>query len=195
MYKQACQVTVISHGGAPHAGTLRPRLDSSAALTGALAARLEGRLRHLERINDALLDCGGGGGGGGGGDPRPPGRSLEEERLIRLAITSLDMIRDRISGVSALSAIPQALAPAIPVARTLSSGLFGLVPECSRQLCDLSASLGSIVADSAVLTSARCDFGSFNAESARLLDGAKLTADSEMYERHPNLRTAETGST
>ena len=194
MYKQACQVTVVSHGGVRHAGTLRPRLDSSAALAGALAARLEGRLRHLERINDALLD-GSGYGGGGGGDPRRPGRSLEEERLIRLAITSLDMIRDRISGVSLMSAIPQALAPAIPVARTLSSGLFDPVPECSRQMCELSAGLGSIVADSAVLTSARCDFGSFNAESARLLDGAKLTADSEMYERHPNLRTAETGST
>ncbi len=178
------QVSIISRDDM-HAGTLRPRLDSAHDLAGSVITSLECRLRGIAGTNGILY-------------ADPPGLSedaLADERLIRQAVTALEYIRSKIRGIMTLSDIHAALAPAVPAVRILSSDLFEPAPECSQKLCELSACLGSIVMDSAVLTSARCDFGLSNAESGRLLDEAKLMADSKINKRYPNLETVKTDNT
>jgi len=186
MLEQACQVTVISQDEIPHAGTLRPRLDSSFTLIGSIILELENRRCDAAKINDMLL-C--------NGELELFEEGVADERLICQAIIALDDIRSRIRSISALSAIPATLASAIPAVRMLSSSLFALVPEPSQKLCELSVGLGSIAMDSAILTNAKCDFGLSNIESNRLLDEAKLMADSKIGKRYPNLETAKTDST
>jgi len=186
MSEQTCQVTVISQDEISHAGTLRPRLDSSFKLMDSIILELENRRCDAAKTNDMLL--------------RDDGFELFEEdvadeHLICQAIIALDDIQSRLKSISALSAIPTTLASTIPAIRILSSSLFELVPEPSQKLCELSVNLGSIAMDSAILTNARCDFGLSNVESNRLLDEAKLMADSKIDKRYPNLETAKTDST
>ncbi len=186
MLGQACQVTIVSQGGAPHAGTLRPRLDSSLRLIESITLELEGKRRHAAGAGEAP-PCSGG--------PDLPDDGLPEERLACQTIIALGVIESRINGLSALHMIPAALASAIPAIRALSSSLFELMPGPSQRLCELSVTLGSIVVDSAVLTGASCDFGLYNAESNCLLDEAKLMADSKIGKHHPNLEKVKTDST
>ncbi len=186
MSGNTCRVTVISREEIPHAGTLRPRLDSSLRLIGSIIIELEDKRRDVAKVNDVLL-C--------SGEHGSLEDGLSDERLVCQAIIALGAIRSKISGLSALSAIPAALAPAVPAVRALSSGLFGLAPESSQRLCELSVGLGSIVVDSAFLTGTSCNFGLSNAESGRLLDEAKLMADSKIDKQHPNLEGTKTNST
>jgi len=186
MRSQMCQIAVISQNRVPHAGTLRPRLDSSSSLIDSIAARLQARRRDLQQINDSLMRD---------GTPDALESGLGDERLVCQAIGALDAIRARMAGITALHSIPSALSPAVTAVRILSSALFELAPACSKLLCTLSVSLGSIVMDSAILTGANCDFGLSNIESNRLLDEAKLMADSKIDKRHPNLDTIRADST
>lgn len=187
-YGEACRVDVVSQKAESHAGTLTPRLGASAALAGSILADLRGRRRELGSANCALArDCTAGGGTGTPPSDGPLGRGLDAEHLVCQAADSVGCIRARIAGAARLSAIPPALAPTIPVARTLSAGLFDLAPGCSRRLCGLAEGLGSIVMDSAVLAGASLDFGTAAAESSRILHEAKLTADSKMRQSYPDV--------
>ena len=71
--------------------------------------------------------------------------------------------------------------------RTISAKLFGIVPDSSQKLSELSVHLGSIVLDSAALTKARFDFSQSNEESARMLDKVKLMVDSKISKSYPNV--------
>jgi hypothetical protein len=79
------------------------------------------------------------------------------------------------------------LPSSIPLIRTISAQLFDILPNCSQKLSELSVHLGSIVLDSAALTTARFDFIQSNQESAILLDKVKLMVDSKLSKQYPNL--------
>ena len=182
-------VVVLTGGGAaPHAGAIRPRLDSSSALAGSVAARLGGVLRRVAGANAEALRRGGRGAEGLEG-------GVGDELLLRQAEASLRSVRSAIAGASSLRAIPRGLAPAASVARALGSALSGPAPACGRGLCGLSVALGGIVADSAALTGSRCDFGLSNAEAGRILGEAREEARREVRRRYPNLPGAAPGIT
>lgn len=178
------QIMVISHDGISHAGTITPRLESSAGLIGAILCSLEAKRLKIEQFNEQIST-----------DERTKlEQGVIQQRLVGQAIESLGKIQKKITCIGPLSDIPRVLSPAIPACNTLSSSLFGFMPECSQQLCRLSAGMAGIVVDSAILTNARCDFGEFNAESEVLLDEAKLMVDSKIDKQYPNLETACTDS-
>jgi len=179
-------VTVISQDEISHAGTLRPRLDSSFKLIGSIILELENKRCDAAKINDVLLHS---------DETELFEENVAGEHLICQAIIALDDIQSKIKSISALSAIPTTLASTIPAIRILSSSLFELAPKPSQKLCELSVSLGSIAMDSAILTNAQCNFGLSNVESDRLLDEAKLMADSKIDKQYPNLETVKTNST
>ena len=71
--------------------------------------------------------------------------------------------------------------------RTVSAQLFDLIPNCSQKLSEISVHLGSIVIDSAALTTARFDFSQSNYESSSNLNKVKLMVDSKLSKQYPNL--------
>ena len=89
--------------------------------------------------------------------------------------------------ISNIGSIPEVLPSTIPMIRTVSAQLFDLIPNCSQKLSEISVHLGSIVIDSAALTTARFDFSQSNYESSSNLNKVKLMVDSELSKQYPNL--------
>jgi hypothetical protein len=61
------------------------------------------------------------------------------------------------------------------------------MPAMDFQLGELSLLLGGIIIDAAHLASLTLDFSKANEVSSRLLDEAKLIANSKIYKQFPNL--------
>jgi hypothetical protein len=71
--------------------------------------------------------------------------------------------------------------------RTISAQLVDILPQSSKHLSELSVHLGSIILDSATLTTARFDFSHSNIESSLMLDEVKLMIDSKINKQYPLL--------
>jgi len=96
-------------------------------------------------------------------------------------------VRRSLDSVVGLGNVTTVLSPAISIVRTIRSRLLTLVPVLDFQLGELSLLIGGIIIDAAHLASSNLDFGQANAMSQRLLDEAKLIADSKICKQFPNL--------
>jgi hypothetical protein len=118
-------------------------------------------------------------------------RTLEKQVVSELeisyAVESLRQVRRSLDSVVGLGNVPTVLSPTISIVRTIRSRLFLLMPVLDFQLGELSLLLGGIIIDATHLTSSSLDFGRANETSKRLLDEAKLIADSKIYKQFPNL--------
>lgn len=114
-------------------------------------------------------------------------KALDVEKTLAFSIEILSQIQKRAGMISGITSIPEILPSAIPMIRTISAQLYGIVPECSPMLSELSVHLGSIVLDSATLTKAKFDFSLSNEESSLLLDEVKLMVDSKISKQYPNV--------
>jgi hypothetical protein len=65
--------------------------------------------------------------------------------------------------------------------------MLSLLPVIDHELGELSLLLSGVIIDAAHLASSSLDFERANEESRRLLDEAKLIADSKIYKQFPNL--------
>lgn len=166
------------HGGKFGTVTIMPRLEYADGLLAGIIHDLELYKTKLRTSNMA-----------GTGNPNAGTQHgiMEQERTVLFATGVLSEVRHRMGAVSGMSSIPGMLIPAIPAVRAVSARLYGTMPACNERLCELSVHLGSIVMDSAVISTARFDFGKFNRESAILLDKVKLITDSKINEQYHNL--------
>ncbi len=168
-----------------HKNTLMPRLVYSVELLETILMQLDKKRTHIGSQNLALYNK----------NTEQVESNLEEsiklECAVYLAIESLKQIQRRICTIKGIGSITENLASAISVIRILSARLYGYFPEYGHSLCELSSVLGSIVMDSATITEAKFDFGQSNKESQRILDEAKLIADSKINKQYPNLDFAK----
>lgn len=160
--------------------TLVPRLEYSLRLLNDIITILEDKCSELKESNKSMImDF-----------DESDKVHLSTIRLEQIMIYSLDIllhIKQRIERITGIDSIPEVLPASIPMIRTASAQLFGVIPLCSQKLSELSVHLGSIVLDSAVLTKARFDFSQSNKESSTILDEVKLMADSKLSKQYPNL--------
>jgi len=172
--------SIHSDHGISHSVTLVPRLEYSMNLLNEIIETLEGKCIELKESNKFLaLDF-----------DESDKIHLNAIKLEQIMIRSLDIllhIKQRTGCISGIHSILEVLPASIPVIRTVSAQLYGLIPHCSQKLSELSVHLGSIVLDSAVLTKARFDFSQSNEESSTILDEVKLMADSKLNKQYPNL--------
>ena len=170
----------LEHGDASSSVTLVPRLEYSLHLLNDMIAILEDKCSELKESNKSVaLDF-----------DESDNVHLDAIRLEQIMTYSLDIllhIKQRTERISGIASIPEILPASIPMIRTASAQLFGVIPLCSQKLSELSVHLGSIVLDSAVLTKARFDFSQSNKESSTILDEVKLMADSKLSKQYPNL--------
>ena len=162
--------------------TLKPRLDCATNLVDKILEVLVKKRLDLDRknlnlyaqINDNKHKI------------EFQSQMLSEIEISR-SIESLRQARRCLDSVFGLGNILLALAPTIPIVRTVRSQLFELIPETDTSLGELSLLLGSLIVDVGHLTGAIIDFDEANQQSVRLLDEAKLIADSKIYKQFPNV--------
>jgi hypothetical protein len=114
-------------------------------------------------------------------------KQIKYELELCYTIESLRQVRRSIDCIVGLGNVPTALSPTISVVRTIRSKLLALMPAMDFQLGELSLLLSGIIIDAAHLASTNLDFGKANEASSRLLDEAKLIADSKICKQFPNL--------
>ena len=165
------------------ASTIKPRIDYATEIVDGLLDVLS---RHRQDVHKNNLDL----------YKRLTGecqihltleKQIRYELELSYTIESLRQIRRRIDCIVGLGNIPTVLSPTISVVRTIRSKLLALMPAMDFQLGELALLLGGIIIDSAHLASTNLDFGRANDVSSRLLDEAKLIANSKICKQFPNL--------
>jgi hypothetical protein len=114
-------------------------------------------------------------------------KAIDLERTISFSIEILYFIQKRIGTISRIDEIPKIFPSLVPMMRTISAQLVDILPQSSKHLSELSVHLGSIILDSATLTTARFDFSHSNIESSLMLDEVKLMIDSKINKQYPLL--------
>lgn len=167
--------------------TMMPRLTYSNELLDALITQLKKKRKDIKKLNESLLIE-------FNETNNDDASALELERTIAFSLETLECIQKRMNSVSGISSIPEKLPLIIPMLRSISAKLFDILPDCSQKLCKLSIYLGSVVLDSATLTSAKFDFSQSNTDSSSMLDEVKLIVDSKISKQYPNLDFFEYGT-
>ena len=160
--------------------TIVPRLEYSSELLSDIIHDLRSQRTKLKASNKRLLKS-------SKDDDRALHSAIDMERTLVFSMETLSQIQQRIASISGISSIPKLLPPTIPAIRTISAQLHNVMPACSHKLCELSVHLGSIVLDSASISTAKFDFRQSNSESSSFLDEVKLMAYSKINKQYRNL--------
>ena len=175
-----CSVDSLENENISYSVTLVPRLQYSLNLLDEIIDILEIKRNNLKILNQYLkTDF----------DEHDEShhKAIKLEETVLFSLDILLQIKKITCSISGVTSIPKILPSSIPLIRTISAQLFGILPNCSQKLSELSVHLGSIVLDSAALTTARFDFIQSNQESTNLLDKVKLMVDSKLSKQYPNL--------
>jgi hypothetical protein len=161
-----------------HSVTLVPRLKYSVNLLNDAIDDLDCKRNDLKNANkDMIFDF-------DESDDLQVDDMLKFEYVVAFSLETLLYVKKSMEKISNVGSIPEILPSSIPVIRTISAKLFDVLPKCSQKLSELSVHLGSIVLDSAALTTARFDFSQSNTESSIILDEVKLMVNSKFTLRY-----------
>lgn len=175
-----CSVDSLENENISYSVTLVPRLQYSLNLLDGIIDILAIKRNNLKILNqDLKTDF--------DENDESHNKSIKLEKTVLFSLDILLQIKKTTHSISGVTSIPKILPSSIPLIRTISAQLFDILPNCSQKLSELSVHLGSIVLDSAALTTARFDFIKSNQESANLLDKVKLMVDSKLSKQYPNL--------
>lgn len=163
-----------------HSVTLVPRLKYSLNLLDEIIDILDNKRNELKKSNENLIHS-------FDEFDKAHTSALNLEHLVVFSLDILLQVKNRTQLVSNVGSIPEILPSVIPMIRMVSAQLFGIMPNCSQKLSEMSVHLGSIVLDSAALTTARFDFSLSNTESSILINEVKLMVGSKLNKQYPNL--------
>lgn len=165
------------------ASTIKPRLDYATETVDGILEALVQKRRDLNESNMSLYRRSDG--------TRESFKALESEVRheleISYAVESLRQVRRSLDSIAGMGNVPAGLAPTISIVRIVRSRMLSLLPAIDFELGELSLVLSGVIIDAAHLASTCLDFEKANEESRRLLDEAKLIADSKIYKQFPNL--------
>ena len=163
-----------------HSVTLVPRLEYSVNLLDEIIDILNTKQSEIKDTNKDLIQY-------FDESDKTDVDFLKLEHLVTYSVEILLRVKKNMKQISNVGSIPKVLPSSIPMIRTVSAQLFDTLPTCSQKLSEISVHLGSIVLDSAALTTASFDFSQSNNESASLLNEVKLMVDSKLNKQYPNL--------
>jgi hypothetical protein len=114
-------------------------------------------------------------------------KAIDLERKVSFCLETLDHVQKNVNSISRIDEIPKIFPSLVPVIRTISAKLIEIHPVLSQNLSELSVHMGSIVLDSATITTAQFDFSQSNTQSSLLLDEVKLMVDSKISKQYPHV--------
>lgn len=163
--------------------TIKPRIDYAADILDAVLDVLVQKRLDLNKSNLELYRDSDG--------SRESIKSISEkvscELEISYAIESLRQVRRCFDSIVGMGNVAIMLSPSISIVRVTRSKMLSLMPSLDYKLGELSLLLSGVIVDSAHLAGSSLDFERANCQSRRLLDEAKLIADSKIYNQFPNL--------
>lgn len=165
------------------ASTIKPRLDYATETVDGILEVLVQKRRDLNESNVSLYRRS----DGTAESLKSLEREVRRELEISYAVESLRQVRRSLDSIAGMGNVPAGLAPTISIVRIVRSRMLSLLPIIDFELGELSLVLSGVIIDAAHLASACLDFEKANEESRRLLDEAKLIADSKIYKQFPNL--------
>ena len=165
------------------ASTIKPRIDYASDAVDRILEILTQKRLDLNRSNlelyrqydgsqDSLKSLAG---------------KVEFELEVSYAIESLRQVKRCFDSIVGMGNVATMLSPTISIVRVIRSRMLSLVPSLDFHLGELSLLLSGVIVDSAHLASSSLDFERANSQSRKLLDEAKLIADSKIYNQFPNL--------
>ncbi len=163
--------------------TIKPRIDYATEIVDDILETLTHQRRDLTMSNLDLYKQ-------SDGDEKSLmalENSIKNELELSYIIESLRQVRRSLDLIVGMGNVPSRLSPTISIVRVIRSRMISLVPALDYKLGELSLLLGGVIIDAAHLASSNLDFERANNESKRLLDEAKLIADSKIYKQFPNL--------
>jgi hypothetical protein len=175
-----CNANSLDIENISHSVTLVPRLKYSVNLLDEIIDVLNDKQSELKEENKNLVQ-------NFDESDKIQINSLNLEHLVTFSLEILLQVKKSMNRISNVGSIPEVLPSSIPMIRTVSAQLFDIIPHCSQKLSEISVHLGSIVLDSAALTTARFDFSQSNIESSTLLNEVKLMVGSKLSKQYPNL--------
>ena len=175
-----CSVNSIEIENISYSVTLVPRLEYSMNILDDVIDVLNSKQIQLKESNQDLIHD-------FDESDKLHNDALRLEHLVTLSLEILLSVKKNMEKISNISSIPDILPSTISMIRTVSAQLFEFIPNCSQKLSELSVHLGSIVIDSAALTTAKFDFSQSNHESSSNLNKVKLMVDSKLSKQYPNL--------
>lgn len=165
------------------ASTIKPRLDYATETVDGILEVLVQKRRDLNESNMSLYRRS----DGTRESLKALEREVRHELEISYAVESLRQVRRSLDSIAGMGNVPAGLAPTISIVRIVRSRMLSLLPAIDFELGELSLVLSGVIIDAAHLASTCLDFEKANEESRRLLDEAKLIADSKIYKQFPNL--------
>ena len=177
---EKCSINSIEIENISHSVTLVPRLEYSINILNDIISILNDKQIQIKKSNQNLIHD-------FDESDKLHTDALKLEHLVTLSLEILLFVQKNMRKISNISSIPEILPSSIPMIRTVSAQLFEFIPNCSQKLSEISVHLGSIVIDSAALTTARFDFSQSNHESSSNLNKVKLMVDSKLSKQYPNL--------
>ena len=175
-----CSINSIEIENISHSVTLVPRLEYSINILNDVIDVLNDKQIQIKKSNQNLIHD-------FDESDKLHTDALKLEYFVTLSLEILLSVQKNMRKISNISSIPEILPSSIPMIRTVSAQLFEFIPNCSQKLSEISVHLGSIVIDSAALTTARFDFSQSNHESSSNLNKVKLMVDSKLSKQYPNL--------
>jgi division protein CdvB (Snf7/Vps24/ESCRT-III family) len=175
-------------------GPLKPKLDYAARAIQTQVAKLEGTMTKLKerdasifnKVVSALQKH----------DTQHASvyaNELAEVRKMNKMVTSsklaLEQIVLRLNTVTELGDIVMTLAPAMPIIRSVKSGIIGVLPEAEREINEIGGLLTSILVDAGQTSGASLNFEAANEDAEKILTEASAVAEERMKENFPELPT------
>lgn len=165
------------------ASTIKPRLDYATKIVDETLEILIQKRNECNRSNIQLCKQS----DGTAEFMRKIQRGVGEELEISYAIESLRQVRRSLDSVAGLGNVSTMMSPTISIVRIIRSRMLTLAPLLDFQLGELSLLISGVIIDAAHLAGSTLDFEAANNQSRRLLDEAKLIADSKINKLFPNL--------
>ncbi|MDE1829730.1 MAG: hypothetical protein KGI25_05360 [Thaumarchaeota archaeon] len=165
------------------ASTIKPRIDYASDTVDKILEALVQKRLDINRSNLELYRQS----DGSQDSLKSLAAKVRYELEISCAIESLRQVRRCFDSIVGMGNVATMLSPTISIVRVIRSRMLSLMPSLDYQLGELSLLLSGVIVDSAHLASSSLDFERANSQSRRLLDEAKLIADSKIYNQFPNL--------
>lgn len=109
------------------------------------------------------------------------------ERTFMLCSESVSAVQQHLDGIKSLDDMSDSVIHTIPTVRAVSAQLASTMPSCSEILCELAVHLGSIAADSAILSGEHVGASGYGGKSWHLLNKAKMSTDSKLRKLHAHI--------
>lgn len=165
------------------ASTIKPRLDYATKIVDETLEILTQKRNECNKSNMQLYKQS----DGAVESLRKLQRRVEDELEMLYAIESLRQIRRSLDSIVGLGNVSTMMSPTISIVRVIRSRMLTLAPVIDFQLGELSLLISGVIIDAAHLAGSTLDFEVANGQSRRLLDEAKLIADSKINKLFPNL--------